>query len=91
MAAKRSIMRIETDSVAAGRLDSICERRGMTQISCMSRLVNWFSDQDDYTQIEILHLHTPASVTPLAKRLLQRLSQDNNRASDSRSKSKTTS
>ena len=76
MAAKRSIMRIQLDTAAKDRLDVICKRRGMTQIAMMSRLVNWFSVQDDYIQTAVLKTLSEGSMASLAKSLLKKLSSE---------------
>lgn len=76
MSAKRSIMRIQLDTTAKDRLETICKRRGMTQIAVMSRLVNWFSLQDDYIQTAVLQTLSDASMSQLAKSLLKHLSSD---------------
>jgi hypothetical protein len=76
MTAKRSIMRIQLDTVAKDRLDAICKRRGMTQIAMMSRLVNWFSSQDDYIQTAVLHTLSDGSMATLAKSLLKKISAE---------------
>jgi hypothetical protein len=76
MTAKRSIMRIQLDTVAKDRLDAICKRRGMTQIAMMSRLVNWFSAQDDYIQTAVLHTLSDGSMATLAKSLLKKISTE---------------
>jgi len=82
MAAKRSIMRINVESTAISRLDEICHRRGMTQISCSSRLVSWFCDQDDHIQNAILRSHTAASIAPVTRLLLKSLSSAKLSAND---------
>lgn len=76
MAAKRSILRIQLDTTAKDRLDTICHRRGMTQIAVMSRLVNWFSSQDDYIQTAVLHTLSDGSMATLAKSLLKKISSE---------------
>jgi hypothetical protein len=76
MSAKRSIMRVQLDTAAKDRLDTICNRRGMTQIAMMSRLVNWFSVQDDFIQTAVLHTLSDASMAKLAKTLLKQLSSE---------------
>jgi hypothetical protein len=76
MAAKRSIMRIQLDTAAKDRLETICKRRGMTQIAVMSRLVNWFSQQDDYIQTGVLQTLSEGSMASLAKSLLKKFSSD---------------
>jgi hypothetical protein len=79
MAAKRAIMRVQLDDVAKDRLDDICKRRGMTQIALMSRLVNWFSQQDDYIQTAVLQSLSEGTMSSLAKTLLKRLSSEKGR------------
>jgi hypothetical protein len=37
--AKRAVIRLQLDLVAKQALDVLCERRGMTQIAVLSRLV----------------------------------------------------
>jgi hypothetical protein len=73
MAAKRSIMRIELGEAAKDRVEGICQRRGMTQVSLMSRVINWFSQQDDYVQTEVLQIPTAGSSSAFAKSLLKKL------------------
>jgi hypothetical protein len=82
MAGKRSIMRIQLDTPAKDRLEVICKRRGMTQIAVMSRLVNWFSLQDDYIHTAVLQTLSDASMAALAKSLLKKLSSDKSSAGD---------
>ena len=47
-------MRIQLDSGTKHELDGLCEKRGMTQIAVMSRLVRWFVKQDDTIQAAVL-------------------------------------
>jgi hypothetical protein len=82
MVGKRSIMRIQLDSGAKDRLEAICKRRGMTQIAVMSRMVNWFSLQDDYIQTAVLQTLSDASMATLAKSLLKKLSSEKNPSGD---------
>ena len=74
MAAKRSILRIDPDEGAKDRIEAICQRRGMTQIALMSRVVKWFSEQDDHLQTDVLQNHAPGTTSALAKSLLRKLS-----------------
>ena len=46
----------------------------MTQITVMSRLVNWFAMQDDYVQTAVLATLSDNSMQSLAKTLLKKLS-----------------
>ena len=71
-------MRIQLDSQSKARLDKLCEKRGMTQIAMMSRMVNWFLNQDETIQALVLGSLSETALGPLAKTLLKRLvdSQD---------------
>jgi hypothetical protein len=73
MNAKRSIMRIQLDTISKDRLDEICQKRGMTQIAAMSRIVDWFGQQDELIQTSVLHNLSQASLSEMAKSLLKKL------------------
>jgi predicted transcriptional regulator len=75
MAARRAIMRIQLDSGTKHELDDLCDKRGMTQIAVMSRLVRWFVKQDDTIQAAVLDSLSPESLSRLAKQLLKQLDQ----------------
>lgn len=72
---KRAIVRLQLDLVAKKRLDDLCEKRGMTQITVMSRLVDWFTAQDDVTQTAVLSRLAPEALAPLAQKMLTKLSR----------------
>jgi len=74
MPLKRSIMRIQLDTGAKNRIEEICARRGMTQISMMSRDVHWFSQQDEEIQTAVLASLTEESNPALTKSLLKKFS-----------------
>lgn len=74
MTGKRSIMRIQLDASAKDELDKVCEKRGMTQIAVMSRLVGWFVRQDDVIQTAVMSTLSDTAMSQLAKQLLKRLS-----------------
>jgi hypothetical protein len=76
MASKRSVMRIQLDGTSKDRLEVICKKRGMTQIAVMSRLVNWFSVQDDYVQTAVLQALSEGSMATLAKSFMKKLSSE---------------
>lgn len=79
MAAKRSIMRIQLDAQAKQKLDKLCERRGMTQIAVMSRVVNWFVIQDETIQAIVLGSLSEQSMGSLARMMLKKIaSEDGN-------------
>jgi hypothetical protein len=70
---KRSIMRIQLDARSKDRLDEICQKRGMTQIAAMSRIVDWFSRQDEVIQTSVLHGLSQGSLSALAKSVLRKI------------------
>ena len=72
MPAKHSFVRIQLDTSAKERLDSLCKRRGMTQVAAITRLMDWFSHQDDAIQTVVLHSLSEGSMSALAKTLLKK-------------------
>ena len=70
---RRAILRIQLDAAAKEDLDDLCEKRGMTQIAVMSRLVGWFVKQDDVIQTAVMASLSDDSLARLAKQLLKRL------------------
>jgi len=72
MTSKESIMRVQLDAESKERLDSLCGRRGMTQIALMSRLVQWFCSQDDFIQTSVLQTLSATSLATLAKSLMKK-------------------
>jgi hypothetical protein len=82
MAARRAIMRIQLDAMAKGELEKFCEKRGMTQIAVMSRLVGWFVRQDEMIQTAVMSSLTETSLAKLAKQLLKELSSHRGTESD---------
>jgi hypothetical protein len=71
MAEKLSIMRLQLDSQSKSRLDKLCDKRGMTQIAVMSRMVTWFLKQNEIIQALVVGAVSPSALTPTAKRLLE--------------------
>jgi hypothetical protein len=51
----KSIIRIIVNSADESRLKALCEKRGMTQISLVSRIVKWLGRQDAEVQGGILN------------------------------------
>ncbi|MGD0387481.1 MAG: hypothetical protein ABSC42_00890 [Tepidisphaeraceae bacterium] len=66
-------MRIQLDAEAKEELDELCEKRGMTQIAVMSRLVGWFVKQDEVIQTAVMASLSDPSLRRLAKQLLKQL------------------
>ena len=75
MSAKRAVVRLQLDLDAKRRLDDLCEKRGMTQIAVISRLVVWFTKQNDLIQTAILGGLRPGDLAALSKLILKRLSK----------------
>ena len=73
MTDRRAIMRIQLDAQAKKELDELCDKRGMTQIAVMSRLVGWFVKQDDVIQTAVMASLSEPAMRRLAKQLLQQL------------------
>lgn len=73
MPSQRAIMRIQLDADAKEELDRICDKRGMTQIAVMSRLVGWFVKQDDVIQTAVMASLSEPTLGRLAKQLLKRI------------------
>ncbi len=69
---KRAIIRLQLDIPAKRELDQLCERRGMTQIAVLSRLVKWFGKQDEIVQASVLSLLSAEHLGELSAILLQR-------------------
>jgi predicted transcriptional regulator len=73
MTDRRAIMRIQLDAQAKKELDELCDKRGMTQIAVMSRLVGWFVKQDDVIQTAVMASLSEPAMRRLAKQLLTQL------------------
>jgi len=63
MPAPRIIVRIEISPAAAQRLPAMCERFGCTQLTLMSRLVEWYDRLPDKLQSSLLGLMANSSAT----------------------------
>jgi hypothetical protein len=73
MAGQRAIMRIQLDADAKQELDRLCDKRGMTQIAVMSRLVGWFVRQDDVIQTAVMASLSEPTLGKLARQVLKRM------------------
>jgi hypothetical protein len=76
MSAKRAVIRLQLEISAKQALDRLCERRGMTQIAVLSRMVKWFVTQDEIVQASILGLLSENALGDLSRVLLARLASD---------------
>ena len=71
--AKRAVIRLQLDVAAKQQLDKLCDRRGMTQIAVLSRLVKWFGRQDEVVQASVLGLLSDEMLGELAGVLQRRM------------------
>ena len=71
----RIILRIELTPKAKDRVNEMCERRGMTQVAMLSRLVEWFSEQTELVQAVVLG-QLPAEIAPdIVQLVLKKVAQ----------------
>ena len=74
--ARRFIIRIELTQSAKGKLNEVSDHNGMTQVSVMSRMVEWFASQPEVIQAAVLGRY-PKEVEPdVAKLILERMANE---------------
>ncbi|MCC7204259.1 MAG: hypothetical protein IT441_04215 [Phycisphaeraceae bacterium] len=73
MLTNRVTVRVQLESSCKKMLDELCDRRGMTQIAVMTRLVNWFVEQNELIQAAVLGQLSAQAQQELARRLLQQM------------------
>ena len=71
--APRIIVRIELTPEAKRRLNELSDRAGMTQVSMLSRLVEWFANQSDMIQAAVLRQYPTEIESDIAKLILKRM------------------
>jgi hypothetical protein len=71
--AKRAVIRLQLDLAAKQALDKLTERRGMTQIAALSRMVKWLVGQDEIMQAWVLGLMSEQHLGPMAELSLRSL------------------
>lgn len=60
---------------AKAMIEQMCERTGMTQLATLSRLVEWFSKQNDLVRAAVLG-HLPEGIAPdLSKVIMKRMAE----------------
>ena len=57
------------NTVTKEKLDVMCRKRGMRQTTLMSRLVDWFFDQDEYIQTIVLQTRDRKELDALTRSL----------------------
>lgn len=77
---KRVIMRIEIAPSSKIRLDQFCDDTGMTKLAAVSRLIDWFCEQDENVQTIVQQLVPSAIQADVAKLILQRMAGENGAA-----------
>jgi hypothetical protein len=73
---RRVIMRIELTPPAKSGLEDMCERLGMTQVATTSRLIEWFSEQNDLVQASVLGLYPTDMQNDVPTMILKRMAQE---------------
>ncbi|HLL90286.1 MAG TPA: hypothetical protein VK324_13385, partial [Tepidisphaeraceae bacterium] len=63
------------DPEAKRKLDQLCKDRGMTQIAVLSRLVGWFTRQNDLIQTAVLGQLKGRDLQDLAELLVKRMAK----------------
>jgi hypothetical protein len=71
---RKTIIRIAIDPADETSLKEICDKRGMTQISLVSRMVKWLARQDSEVQSDILNSEAENWSKPKMLKLLKRIS-----------------
>jgi hypothetical protein len=70
----RIIVRIELTPTAKTKLNDLSDRTGMTQVSLLSRLVEWFANESELVQAAVLG-HYPREISAdIAKLIMKRMS-----------------
>jgi hypothetical protein len=69
---KRVIMRIEIAPSSKDRLDQFCDGTGMTKLAAVSRLIDWFCDQEDTVQAMVQRLYPALIEADVAAIILEK-------------------
>jgi hypothetical protein len=69
----RYTMRVQLDEGGRSALVEVADKCGMTQIAVMSRVMNWFVNQNEVIQAGILGALSPEAVADLARQLLKQM------------------
>ena len=70
---RKTIIRIAIDHADEASLKAVCQKRGMTQISLVSRMVKWLAHQDSEVQSDILNTEPENWSAPKTTKLLKKL------------------
>jgi hypothetical protein len=75
-APRRVIMRIELYPEAKQGLSDLTDRLGMTQVAATSRVIEWFTTQNDVVQAAILGLYPKEIRAEVAEMILKKMAAD---------------
>jgi hypothetical protein len=75
----QAIIRLQLDLPAKQALDALCDRRGMTQIAALSRIVSWLVKQDEILQAWVLNLMSQEHLSDMSRVLLDRVAERANK------------
>ncbi|MCL2646974.1 MAG: hypothetical protein FWD61_08205 [Phycisphaerales bacterium] len=70
---KKIIVQTAIRGSTKDQLEQLCAKKGMTQISLFSRLVDWFAEQDSMVQTLILERVEEVDQVQIAKLILSRI------------------
>ena len=70
---KRSIMRIELTGSAKDQVKNLSKRHGMTQVSMMSRLMEFFATQPELLQSAMIGRYPKEIEADIAKLVLKKM------------------
>lgn len=66
-------MRVELTGAAKGKLATLSDRHGMTQVAMMSRLVEFFASRNELLQSAMIGRYPAEIEADIAKLILKRL------------------
>jgi hypothetical protein len=73
---RRVIMRIELYPEAKDALMDMCDRLGMTQVAATSRIIEFFTTQNEVVQAAVLGLYPKDIRAEIAEMILKKLASE---------------
>lgn len=74
--AARIILRIELVPNSKARLNDLQDKLGMTQVAMLSRLIEWFADQNNMIQAAIMGHYPVALKSDIVRIILKRMDKE---------------
>lgn len=71
--ARRYNMQVEVPADVRTVMDEVCSRTGMTKVCAIGRLLEWFAQQDEFTQLAVLGIVSEGMQQDMARTILERL------------------